>query len=176
MAESDATKTEPAAEKSKFPLKTILILVGVLLVEAVLISGAFLLAGGPADVKGDSTANDKAREAELPVEQLVVSEKFQNTKTGRTYLYDTEIYMVVRQKHHEEIKKELERNKILITTEIATIFRQAEPTHLLEPTLATITRQIKAKLDEHFPPEEEGGQPRVEKVLIRKCNQFKADL
>jgi flagellar basal body-associated protein FliL len=173
MAEKDTEKTEA---KKKLPLKTIAVLIGVLLIEAGAISAVFLLAGGPADVKGDAAAADKEAQANRPVEQLVVEEKFQNTKTGRTYLYETEIYIVVRQKYQADIEKELESKRAQITTDISTIFRRADPVHLLEPTLATITRQIKAALDERLEPDEDTGESRVMEVLIRKCIQFKADL
>ncbi len=173
MAEKE---TEQADAKKKLPLKTIAVLIAVLLIEAGAISAVFLLAGGPADVKGDAAAADKEAQANRPVEQLVVEEKFQNTKTGRTYLYETEIYIVVRQKYQDDITEELEAKRSQITTDISTIFRRADPVHLLEPTLATITRQIKAALDERLEPDEETGESRVMEVLIRKCIQFKADL
>jgi flagellar basal body-associated protein FliL len=175
MAEKDK-KEQAQTSKKKLPLKTIGVLAAVLLIEAGAISAVFLLAGGPADVKGDSAAVDKAAIANRPVEQLVVEEKFQNTRTGRTYLYETEVYIVVRQKYQKDIEKELESKRAQITTDIATIFRRADPVHLLEPTLATITRQIQAVLDQRLEPDEDTGESRVMEVLVRKCIQYKADL
>jgi len=174
MAEKD--NKEQVEAKKKLPLKTIAVLLAVLLIEAGAISAVFLLAGGPANVKGDAAEEDKEAMANRPVEQLVVQDKFQNTKTGRTYLYETEVYIVVRQKHQKKVEAELESKRAQITTDISTIFRRAGPVHLLEPTLATITRQIKAALDERLDPEEETGESRVMEVLIRKCIQYKADL
>lgn len=176
MAEKNAPKSNEAAPvKKRLPLKTLLVLAAVLLVEAAAISAAFLLHGGPSSVKGDATIEDLAAVLEQPVEELVVQDKFQNTKSGRTFLYDTEIYIVIRRKHQKEVQEQLKAMSAQITTDIAMIFRRADPAHLLEPTLATITRQINAALDERLGVDEHG-KSRVEQVLIRKCIQYRADL
>jgi len=170
-----AAPAEPATPpKKKFPLKTMLILVGVLLLEGLAISAAFMLSGGPAKLEANTAAEDAAAAAEMPVEELVVADRFQNTRTGRTYLYDTEVYIIVRTKHQDRVKKSLESMKAQIATEIGTIFRRAEPSHLLEPTLATLQRQIKASLDETLGKDDQGNSV-VEKVLITKCTQIRLD-
>lgn len=172
--QAEAKPAEQANEK-KLPIKTIGIMAAVLLIEGAIISAAFLFAGKPSDVKGDTAAIDAQAENEKPIEVLVVAEKFQNAKSGRTYLYDTEIYIVIRKKHQEKLAEQMEQMQASITTDISTIFRRAEPTHLLEPTLATITRQISASLEKRLGPDEEG-KSRIDEVLIRKCNQFRSDM
>jgi len=172
MAEKKAETETPA---KKLPLKTLLILAAVLLIEGLAITGAFMVAGKPASVKADGAAADEVSIKEQPVEELVVSEKFQNSVTGRTYLYDTEIFIVVRRKHQDRVKVKLEEMQARITTEIATIFRRADSKHLEEPTLATITRQVKSSLDELLGRDVASGQPIVDQVLIRRCTKFRAD-
>lgn len=169
MAED--TKQEAAETGKKFPMKTLLIMVGIVVIEGAAISAAFLVAGGPSDVNADGLAIDAAVEAEKPVEVLVVSDKFQNTRSGKIYLYDTEIYIVIRQKHKEKLDGDLESMSAAISTDIATIYRRAEPAHLTEPTLATLTRQIKSTLDNRFKKDEKGDSI-VQEVLIRKCTQL----
>lgn len=181
MAEKAAANATPApAEaaapaKKKFPLKTLLILAAVLLLEGLAITAVFMLGGGPAKLEASGAAEDAAALAEKPVEELVIEERFQNTRTGRTYLYDTQVYILVRTKHQEQVKEKLESRKAQISSDIATIFRRAEPSHLLEPTLATLQRQIKASLDELFGKDEQGKEI-VEKVLITKCTQIRVDM
>ena len=166
----------PAAGK-KFPLKPILVLLAVVLIEGAAISTAFMLSGRPADVSADSGAQkDEALKLEQPIEELVVADKFQNTRTGRTYLYDTEVYIVVKQRHHEQAKALLESKKAQIRQDIRTIISKAEPSQLLEPTLATLTRQIKASLDEKLGVDPQEGKPLIEEVLITKCTQFRVDM
>ena len=171
MAEQNENKQD--APKRKFPIKTIIALAVVLLLEAGAVSVVFFIAGQPADVKAEGAKLDKAK-MEQPVEMLLVEDRFQNTRTGRAYLYDTEIYIVLARKHEKTLNQRLESMKAQITTEIATIFRRAEPSHLLEPELSTLTRQIKAMLDEKIGYDEDG-EPYVEEVLIRKCMQFRAN-
>jgi len=172
-AKEPATAPEPA--KRKLPVKTLGALAAVLLLEAGAISAAFLFAGGPAPVKAEGAPEDAAALLEQPVETLVVADKFQNTRTGRSYMYDTEIFVVVTTKNQSNVEGRVDQMKAQITTDIATIFRRAEPSHLLEPELSTLTRQVRAALDERLGIDEDG-QPYVREVLIKKCTQFRADL
>jgi flagellar basal body-associated protein FliL len=173
--QKDESKQQASGPSRKFSIRTLLILMGVLVLEAAAVSALFLLAGKPADVHASGAALDQAAMMEQPVELLAIEDRFQNTRTGRAYLYDTEIYIVVRQKHQEKIKADLESMHAQISTDVATIFRRAEPAHLLEPELSTLTRQIRAALDQRL-GQDENGEPYVQEVLIRKCMQFRADL
>lgn len=172
-----ADETDNASEKPKrkLPPKALLILAAVLVIEAAVISGVFLVAGKPADVKADGAAEDEAAIAEQLVEELVLADKFPNTKRGRTYIYDAEVYIVIRRKYQIQIQDELKSMTAQIGADVRTIISRAEPNHLLEPTLATIKRQIKASLDDRL-GRDENGQSRVEQVVITKFTQFRADL
>lgn len=165
----------PAEPQKKMKVKTVGLVAGVLLLEALIISSAFFFAGKPADVKGDAAVMDEQAAMEKPVEVLVVADKFQNAKSGRTYLYDTEVYIVIRKKYEEKLNMQLEAMRAQITTDISRVFRRAEPTHLLEPTMATITRQIEAALEERLGPDE-AGESRIDEVLISKCTRFRSDM
>lgn len=174
MAEQNDNAKQKTGGK-KLPLKTILVLVAVLLVEGLAVSALFWFAGKPADVRADGSAMEQAALREEPVEVLVVEDRFQNTRTGRTYLYSTEVYIVLANKHQDRVTADLESMKAQVHSDIATIFRRAEPAHLLEPELATLRRQIRATLDKHLGFDEEGN-PIVQEVLIPKCIPFRADL
>ncbi|MFW6058558.1 MAG: hypothetical protein ACODAQ_00165 [Phycisphaeraceae bacterium] len=170
MAEQNANDKQPA--KRQFPLKTILILAVILLLEAGAVSAVWFFAGQPPEVSADGADLDQA-ELEQPVEMELIADRFQNTRSGRAYLYDTEIYIIVANKHQKTVERKLGSMHAQITTEVATIFRRAEPAHLLEPELSTLTRQIKAVMDEKVGYDEEG-KPYVQQVLIRKCMQYPA--
>lgn len=171
MAEQNANEN-PTSAKRQFPLKTMLILAAVLLIEAGAVSAIWFFAGQPAEVKADGAKLDEAQ-LEQPVEIQLIEERFQNTRSGRAYLYDTEIFIVVPKKHQKTVEGRIESMRAQVTTEIATIFRRAEPSHLLEPELSTLTRQIKAVMDERIGYDEEG-EPYIQQVLIRKCMQYPA--
>jgi hypothetical protein len=171
MAEAPQVETP----KKAMPLKAIIIVASILLLEGVVITGAFMLAGRPSPVQADPAALDAEAVANQQVEELVVSDKFPNSKMGRTYLYDTEVYILLRRKHRDRVMNDLQNMNVRVSAEISTIFRSIDPLLLEEPTLATLRRQIKAKMDEMFGKDEQSGQPLVDDVLIRKCTRFRAD-
>lgn len=127
--------------------------------------------GGKESAKEGDGKNDESIKF---VELLVAKDQFPNQRTGRTYLYDTEIYITVKKKESDKLKKQVEAMQATLATDIAVVFRRAEPAQLLEPTLATLTRQIKAAMDQRLGKDADG-QPVVHEVLIRKCIQFRTD-
>ncbi len=175
MAETPpkAEATEPAPKKSS-PIKAIIVVAAVLLIEGGTIVGTMMLSGGPAEVKGEGIAADAQAGQNKLVEVLVISARFTNERTGRTYYYDTEIYATVKNKNATKFKEELETMKARLQNDVHTIFRRAEPTHFQEPTWATLSRQIKAVLDERF-GQDAAGEPMVEEAIISKCHPYRAD-
>ncbi|MEM0914149.1 MAG: hypothetical protein AAGB29_10065 [Planctomycetota bacterium] len=171
----DDNATESAEPKKGLPIKTIVAVVAVLLIEAIAISAVFMLAQGPEAVVADEAAVDAAAEGERPVEHMVVADKFQNTRTGRAYLYDTEVYIVVKNKHLGDVVDRIDAMRARVSTDIAEIFRKAEPSHLLEPELATLRRQIGAALTERLGYDADD-EPLVMEVVIPRCKQYRADL
>jgi len=175
-APAPADGAAPAGKK-KLPIKTIAIVAVCLLVEGVAISGVFMLSGKPhdANAKVDHAAADLAADQEKPVELSVITDKFQNTRSGRTYLYDTEIFVVVKTKNKVKVEAQLKATAAQINNDITMIFRAAEPAHLLEPTLATLNRQIRAALDERVGKDTVEGKPLIDEVVIKKFIQFRAE-
>ena len=170
--ESDALKSPP----KKFAAKTLLILGGVLVMEIATVVAVFMIAGEPPIAEGATSAGkDLLLDLEQPMEVLVVADKFPNSKRGKTYLYDTEIYIEIRKKNDAPVQNRIDNMAARIRADVATIFRKAEPTHLLEPELSTLKRQIRAALDKRL-GQDENGDPYVDDIQIPKCNQFRADV
>ena len=157
------------------PLKILMVLGAVVVIEAVVICGIFWMAGPPGNAVGaDLGGADAIDEGEQLVEVVVVTDKFQNTQSGVAYQYDTEVYIVIARKHEGDVTESLEAMQKQIETDIATLFRKAQPAQLEEPELSTMTRQIQSLLDEWIGYDE--GEAIVQKVLIRKCDRFRVDL
>lgn len=176
MAEENTNDNAQAPDaKKKLSIKTLIILVAVLLIEAVAISGAFMLAGGPEPIRADAGLSDELADQEREIEVLVVAEKFQNTRTGRSYLYDTEVYVIIRNKYAKEVDASIQSMQAQLSTQIATIFRRAEPSYLMEPELATLTRQIGAVLIGKIGLDSDG-ESFVLGTLIKKCIRIRADM
>jgi hypothetical protein len=172
---TDAAATPEADTKKKLPVKTAIVLAVALLIEGLAISGVFIFAGGPAPIQADASLPDELADQERQVEVLVIAEKFQNTRTGRSYLYDTEIYVIIRNKDVDDIDKSIQGMQAQLSTEIATIYRRAEPSYMMEPDLATLTRQIGAVLTEKLGVDGDG-EPFVMGTLIKKCIRIRADM
>jgi hypothetical protein len=178
MAEENTQEAENAPEtggKKKLPIKTAIILVAALLIEGIAISAVFIMAKGPEPLHADAGLAEELADEEKQVEVLVISEKFQNTRTGRSYLYDTEIYVLIRKKYVVEVDESIQGMQAQLSTEIATIFRRAEPSYLMEPELATLTRQVGAVLLDKIGVDSDS-EPFVMGTLIKKCIRIRADM
>ncbi|MEM7626415.1 MAG: hypothetical protein AAF333_12535 [Planctomycetota bacterium] len=176
MADENPEAAEGGEEKkSGLPLMPIIAVAAVLFIEAAVIVALFMFSGGPSEVKAEPGVADEIAAGEEPAEILVLAGKFQNTKSGRSFMYDTEIYVVVKQKNLEDMELKKEQMQASITRDITTIFRRAEPSHLREQELATLTRQITSALQDRFGSEEETDEPFVQEVLITKCMEFASD-
>ncbi len=170
----EAANAAPAPAKGGGMLRVVLVLVGVLLLEGGTIALTIMFSGGPKVADAGQLQPDVQAAAEKPVELPLVKDQFPNQRSGRTYLYDAEIFITVRNKDAEKTRQRIEEMTATLATEVAVIFRRAEPTQLREATLATLTRQIKAAVSERLGNDGEG-EPIVRDVLIRKCIEFRAD-
>ena len=154
----------------------IIILVAIFVLEGVAITAGFMLTGGPAEAEASHTEAERvALHGEEEVYELVIADRFQNTKGGRAYTYDTEIYVTVRRKNRAPVEGVLKDSEAPIAMDVATVFRNADPAQLGEYSLGTLRRQIKAKLDQRIGNDQEGN-PIVLDVVIPKCLRFRSDL
>ncbi|MEM6258356.1 MAG: flagellar basal body-associated FliL family protein [Planctomycetota bacterium] len=176
MAEEEAT-TEQAPAKKKLPMKMIIILAIVMVVEgAILTGGFFLFSDKPPAVQAEGLqADDKAAEFEL-VEILLIGDKFQNTRQGaQAYLYDATIYVLVQQRHSAHVEAEIQEKMNRISQEITEIFARAEPAQLNEPDRLTLKRQILERCEKRF-GDDADGEPYVRDVVISNWKRFSTDL
>jgi flagellar basal body-associated protein FliL len=170
---AEEANSSPEKSERRATIKTLLIILAVMLLEGGAIVGTMYFTG-PSEVEGQGVTADLEAELSKLVEVPVVAEKFPNQRTGRTYLYDTEVFVTVEKRHETRTTQKLDASEARVSSGIATIFRRAEPAHFLEPTLATLRRQIQAVMNETIGNDGEG-KPIVQDVLIRKCVPFRAD-
>ncbi len=174
MAES-AANPDAEGKKKGLPLVPIILVTAIMLVEAVVVAAVFMLAGGPGEVKADGNLPDKQAALAHPVTVLVVADKFQNTKSGQNFLYDTEIYATVKSGQKDFAEQQIEARRAEVLGEIMVIFRRAEPAHLHEPELSTLTRQVREMLQRKFGNTPGGDESLLIDVIIGKCTEFAAD-
>lgn len=177
---SENAKPEPA--KSAVSMKAVGIIVAVLVLQWGSLVGLYVFMGAPASVAADSGGHGGGHGADhgegaaviaddVPVEVLVCGEKFPNTRTGRTYVYDAEIYVVVQRKYQDRLEAQVKNMSAQISEDIREIVSRADRATLNEPTLATIKRQIKNRLDERFGRDEQG-QSIIQQIVVKKFTEF----
>ncbi|MHC5024640.1 MAG: hypothetical protein ACYTGG_12165 [Planctomycetota bacterium] len=148
-------------------LKTLIIIAGVLVVEAAAIVGIMLLVGRPGEVQATSVGGDLVlNEEDKIVEILVLDTRLPNSRSGLTYLYDTEIYVQVRKRYADRLVDHLEQFQNEIKSEIGAIWKTSEPDHFREPKLENLKRKVYALLNERFGPSDDEQGPIIQKVVI----------
>ncbi|MFG0251556.1 MAG: hypothetical protein ACF8NJ_01630 [Phycisphaerales bacterium JB038] len=168
-----ADKTETPEAKPK-GLKTMVLVAALLLIEGAGIFAVMKFMGGPSPVQGVEMNLEAEAELNRLVEVLVIQEKLPNQSTGRIWLYDTEIYISVKAKHQDEVQKLLTDRAAEVRTSVRGIWAKAHHEDFKEPQLQKLTTQAHDYLSKLV----DGGQteePRIAKVLIARCNGFRAD-
>ena len=111
----------------------------------------------------------------LVVEVLVLDAKLPNNKSGVAYLYSTEIYAQVKNKHAEDVNAKVQQRYNEIKAEISAVWRTAEPKHFQEPKLENLTRKVQAMLTDRFGVDSDDGELILEKVVIVMGTGFRVD-
>ena len=163
-------------KRRKSPLRLVIVLGGILVVEAVVIIGAMMILGGPPNVEAaEVPAVMTAPEEERIVEILVLDAKLPNNKSGMTYLYDTEIYVQVKKRYSDRVVAELQQFRNEIKSEITAIWRTAEMRHFQEPRLESVTRRIQTMLSDRFGVDLQRDEPIISKCVIVMGMGFRID-
>lgn len=120
--------------------------------------------GGHEGVKVAGKSDKKKR-----IEVQVVDFRAPNKQSGRTFLYDVSIYILIRADAEEKTKEILSDRSALIKDRVRTIIAQSDPEKLgggSEPGLETLRRQVKYQLDEIL------GDGVIDEVLVPRCIPF----
>jgi len=169
---ADEPTTEAPAKK--LPIKTIIVVLGLLVVEGAGVVALMKILGKPGAVKAGEASQLVLDDGEQKSELLIVEDRFPNHQTGRVWLWETEVQVQVKQKHLEYVERVLEERQAEIKTGISAIWRNAHQRHLTEPSLDTLNRQVTSYLNEIFGHDSES-EPRIARVLLPKCVGFPAD-
>jgi hypothetical protein len=163
-------------KRRKSPLRLVIVLGGILVVEAVVIIGAMMILGGPPNVEAaEVPALMTAPEDERIVEILVIDAKLPNNKSGMTYLYDTEIYVQVKKRYSDQVAEELQQFRNEIKSEITAIWRTSEMRHFQEPRMESLTRRIQTMLSDRFGVDRQRDEPIISKCVIVMGMGFRID-
>ena len=172
----DAPQQDEAPKKSGPPIKTIVVILALLVLEGAAIVFLMTMLGKPSEVAAQELMQDPDQEQALVHELPVLQDKFSNAKQGRLWIWDMEIVIAVEGRHQENVQAVLDRRASLIRSGIGRIIASAQHAYFQEPGSDTIRRQILDFLnaDELVGTDAEG-EPMVQDVLIPSCIGFPAD-
>ncbi len=173
MAEEQAAPVEAAAKPKKLGIKTIGIVAAIMIAEGAGVYFLVSMTGAPKTSEA-SIAGEEEAEREKTQELLLVEDRFQNVDSGTIWLWDTTIFVQVRNKNADRVQELMERRKAEIKEGVSLIFRRAEDRHLrADPGLETVTRQLTAYVNEVFGTDKDE-LPLVDRVIIPKCTGINA--
>jgi flagellar basal body-associated protein FliL len=166
-APEQTQEQQPAAKSSK----TLVLVIAIVVLEVATVGVTYMLMGGPKPAEASSAEPDPQLDETRLVEIALVSDKFPNTRTGKTFVYDADVLIVVQRRHQEKAAKVIESSKAQITEDIRQIISRADRSELNESTLATVKRQIQARLEQRLGRDTEG-KAIVDQIVIRKFTEF----
>lgn len=177
MSPRNAQNAAPAAAAQpprRMSARTALILLTIFLLEALVIAGAFMLAGGPRAVQGEGARPNERAMMDRPQEVLLIEGRFENNEWGRSYQFDIRVVGLVKSRNLDTARQRIEKAQAQLASDVRTIIAQAEPAQLLEASKKSIIRQIRHQLDRRLGLDDDG-EPLVEEVMIPHWVRFKTD-
>ena len=166
----------PETTAKKSPIKTVILVFGIVVIEAVAIIGFFKMTEpDPVSAAHNDGAIIEVDELDKIVELRVIDARLPNNKAGVTYLYDTQVWLQCKQRYADQVNDVLDRHRNEITAEVTAIWRTSDPRHFEEPKLENLTRKVSALIDARFGIDPELGQPFVTKSLIVMQPGFRID-
>lgn len=175
MADEENKNTEESGEAKKSPMKTMIVVAAIMVVEAVVVFGlAMMTSGGPSEASAEQLEGQALADEERLVEIELIKGAFQNRNSGRPWHWQVELFLQARNKNVEFVEKTLEERNAEISEGIRLIISKAQDRHLKEPGTETVKRQITAYIHKIFGADPDG-EARVERVIISKFDGFPAD-
>ncbi|MFG0282902.1 MAG: hypothetical protein ACF8R7_00630 [Phycisphaerales bacterium JB039] len=167
MAQAQDQSAPAESKAGKLPIKTLAVVAAIMLVEGAGVYTFMRMTGRTPEV-ASAELIDEDNDQEALVEIQLLSGQYPNLSTNQLWLWEIDIYLKVRRKNEELVNKILERRKAEIAEGVGLIIRKAQHTHLKEPELLTIQRQLRALVTEIFGTDPDGAE-RVERVIIAQC-------
>ncbi|MCK4658343.1 MAG: hypothetical protein KAV82_02375 [Phycisphaerae bacterium] len=148
MSPDEAQTADSSAGSFKKKLITLVIVLGVMLIEGAAIFVVVRMTGeSPEDLQAAELENRedllKNMDAELPLGECDAI----NRKSGRSIVVHLVLYARVAADKQKNTLQLIEKRQSTIKDRVQMILRRADPQHLHEPNLDTIKRQIKFELD-----------------------------
>ena len=173
MAE-DAPPVTPEEQKpkSKLPLKTILIIVGVIALEGGTIVGFKIFSGGAKPAQGSDPIDGSVQAQNKEMAEINLAENFSvdNYLGGKArFVITMSVSARVDTEKMEEFTKLAEVNKAKILDSIRFLVSSAQPAHIKDPKLEVLKREIKIGVEKIT------GEGIIQEILVSNWQSYDAD-
>jgi len=174
MADDTPTKAESDEQKpkGKLPIKTIIIILGVLLLEGGTISMFTILKGDPQPAAATSPIEGTVDKSTKPMFEVSLAENFSvdNYTRGKSKLVVTmHVTAKVDESRKDQLTKKVEASKSEIKDGIRALVSTAQPDEVRDSKLQVIKREIKSCVEKII------GEGMVEEILISEWQTYTAD-
>jgi len=148
--EPSAAAPEEQKPKRKLPIKTLLVILGVLLLEGGTITIVMAIRGGPSPAAATTAIENTQESQTKTMGEVVLAENFNidNYLQGRSRIMVTlEVTAKVEKEKQELLAAQVLEHKTEIKDKIRSLVSSSDPEHLRDPSLQVIKREIKASMD-----------------------------
>jgi len=173
MANDEQAANEVQKPKPKLPLKTVLILLGILLIEGGGISLFWAMKGGPKQADATEAIEATEESPEKTMMEIMLAENYQvvNYTIGKIRIMVTlDAVAQAQQANQEKLQTKVKEHKNEILNTIRVVVMKAQPEDIKkDPELKKIRRQIKAGVEKIV------GNDLVEDILLPVWQPFDSD-
>ncbi|MCP4709400.1 MAG: hypothetical protein GY869_12305 [Planctomycetes bacterium] len=168
MAEQDNLTDAEQKPKRKLPIKTLIIILAVVLLEGGTIV-AFKMFNNTAPAEGSNPIEETTETPLKDEAEISLAKKFSvdNHVGGRTKMVVTmDLSVKVKKPDEAKVKERVEANEAEILDSIRTLIAGSQPDHIKEPDKQVIKREIKLAVEKII------GKDLIEAVLIAEWKTY----
>jgi flagellar basal body-associated protein FliL len=173
MPDEGAEKKEVQKDKPKLSLKTILIVLGVLLLEGGTISLFFVVRSGtpsPAAATNPIEQTQQSPSENLAEVVLIEDASVDNYVGGKTKIIVTlQVAAKVESANKDKLKAQVTEHKSEIMNTIRIVVSSAKPTEIRDPKIQVIKRQMQVEIEKTI------GEGLIKEILLPVWTTYVAD-
>jgi flagellar basal body-associated protein FliL len=172
MAEETPAKDDIQKEKRKLPLKAMLILLSVMLLEGAAVSVFFVMKGGPKPAEGSDPIAETEKNVNNDYAEVMLVQDFQvdNYMAGRSRMIVTlEVAAKVESINKEKLEQSVSGHSKEILNAVRVLVSSAQPDQIKDPKLEVIKRKVKNCVEEIV------GEGMIQEILMPIWQTYVAD-
>ncbi|MCK5272306.1 MAG: hypothetical protein KAJ52_07000 [Sedimentisphaerales bacterium] len=172
MAEETPAKDDIQKPKSKLPLKAMLILLSVMLLEGAVVSVFFVMKGGPRPAEGSDPIAETETSVNNNYAEVMLVQDFQvdNYMAGRSRMIVTlEVAAKVESTNKEKLEQSVSGHSKEILNAVRVLVSSAQPDQIKDPKLEVIKRKVKSCVEEIV------GEGMIKEILMPIWQTYVAD-